>query len=95
MERETLLKRQHAGGVETFVMVSSDKAVNPTSVMGASKRIAEMVVQNIDKKSDTRFVVVRFGNVLGSRGSVFHYLRNKLEKADRLRLLTQIWKGTL
>ena len=56
--------------VETYIQVSTDKAVNPTSVMGASKRLAELVVKDIGRNSSTRFATVRFGNVLGSRGSV-------------------------
>ncbi|MGD6875738.1 polysaccharide biosynthesis protein [Bacillus infantis] len=69
-----------SGKVDTFVLVSTDKAVNPTSVMGASKRIAELIVQDINKKSPTRFVAVRFGNVLGSRGSVIPLFKEQVRK---------------
>jgi FlaA1/EpsC-like NDP-sugar epimerase len=77
---QNVAEAAHAHGVERFVLISTDKAVNPTSVMGATKRIAEILVQSLNQHSTTKYMSVRFGNVLGSRGSIIPLFKEQIAR---------------
>jgi FlaA1/EpsC-like NDP-sugar epimerase len=77
---QTLVRACEAAGVERFVLISTDKAVEPTSVMGVTKRVAELLVQQSARRSGRRYLAVRFGNVLGSRGSVVPFFQAQIAR---------------
>ena len=77
---KTVAEASLASGVDRFVLISTDKAVNPTSIMGATKRVAEDLMQSLSHRGQTKFTVVRFGNVLGSNGSVVPFFAEQIRK---------------
>jgi FlaA1/EpsC-like NDP-sugar epimerase len=81
---KNLIEAASRHGAENFVMISTDKAVNPTSIMGATKRVAEFLTVHMNSVSQTKFTTVRFGNVLGSNGSVLQVFKEQLTKGGPL-----------
>ncbi len=75
---KNMVEAAHRFAAEMFILISTDKAVNPTSVMGVTKRVAELILQNMNRSSKTKFAAVRFGNVLGSRGSVVPLFKQQI-----------------
>lgn len=76
---KNVVEAAHQFGAEMFILISTDKAINPTSVMGATKRVAELILQNMNRNSKTIYAAVRFGNVLGSRGSVVPLFQRQIK----------------